>query len=300
MDEQQVREAMVQKILQSASFRPAYMDVDFLSSPELRPSRMELEFLKPEIGFRDQGVRSTIVTFGSTRIVEPKAAQDQLDHARAMLADTPRDPRRRRAVQRAERLLAKAKYWDMAREFARVVSSASQKGDVCDYVILTGAGPGIMEAANRGAWEVGAKSAGLNIHLPMEQVPNPYVTPELCFQFRYFALRKFHFLLRAKALAVFPGGFGTIDELFDALTLRQTHRMQEIPIILFGREYWEKAIDFEFLADEGAIDDSDLDLFRYAESAQEAWDIIRKFHHHDRRSGRAEEGRDRLGAWEME
>lgn len=296
MDEKQNREAMVEKILLSPSYRPAYKDVDFLSSPELRPNRMELEQLKPELGFRDQGVRSTIVTFGSTRILEPKAAQDQLDLARAMLAETPHDPRRRRAVERAERLLAKSPYWEMARQFARIVSSACQQGAVCDYVILTGAGPGIMEAANRGAWEVGAKSAGLNIHIPMEQVPNPYVTPELCFQFRYFALRKFHFLLRAKALAVFPGGFGTIDELFDALTLRQTHRMQQIPIILFGREYWEKAINFPFLADEGTIDDADLDLFRYAESAEEAWDMIRRFHHHGRGEGRPEG----LGAWEVE
>ena len=280
MNDEQQHEAMVERILQSPSYRPAYKDIDFLSSPALRPMRMELELLKPELAFREQHIESTLVTFGSTRILEPQAAQDQLEHARARLADTPKDQRRKRAVARAERVVAKSRYWEMAREFARLVSTSCQKEDQCDYVILTGAGPGIMEAANRGAHEVGAKSIGLNIHVPMEQVPNPYVTPELCFQFHYFAMRKFHFLLRAKALVVFPGGFGTIDELFDALTLRQTHRMQDIPIIIFGREYWEKAVNFQFLADEGTIDDADLDLFRYAEGAEEAWDMIGRFHHH--------------------
>ena len=280
MNDEQQHEAMVERILQSPSYRPAYKDIDFLSSPALRPMRMELELMKPERAFREQHIESTIVTFGSTRILEPQAAQDQLEHARARLADTPKDQRRKRAVARAERVVAKSRYWEMAREFARLVSTSCQKEDQCDYVILTGAGPGIMEAANRGAYEAGAKSIGLNIHVPMEQVPNPYVTPELCFQFHYFAMRKFHFLLRAKALVVFPGGFGTIDELFDALTLRQTHRMQDIPIIIFGREYWEKAVNFQFLADEGTIDDADLDLFRYAEGAEEAWDMIGQFHHH--------------------
>lgn len=144
--------------------------------------------------------------------------------------------------------------------------------------VITGGGPGIMEAANRGAAEAEAKSVGLNIHLPMEQMPNPYITPDLCFQFRYFAMRKFHFLMRAKALVVFPGGFGTLDELFDALTLRQTGRMSEIPIIMFGREYWEGVMDFRFMADEGTIEDDDQDLFRFAETADEAWDMIQRFH----------------------
>jgi uncharacterized protein (TIGR00730 family) len=280
MDNEAKREAMVERILQSPSYRPAYKDIEFLSSPELRPTRMELELMKPELAFREYNIRSTIVTFGSTRILEPGAAADQLEQARRRLADTPRDARRKRAVVRAERLLAKSRYWEVARQFAKLVATTCSQNGQCDYVILTGAGPGIMEAANRGAHEAGAKSIGLNIHVPSEQVPNPYVTPELCFQFHYFALRKFHFLLRAKALVVFPGGFGTLDELFDALTLRQTHRMQDIPIIMFGREYWERVIDFQFLADEGAIDDADLDLFRFAEEADEAWEMIRRFHHH--------------------
>ena len=166
------------------------------------------------------------------------------------------------------------------RKFAQLVSQTCQLDGQCDYVITTGGGPGIMEAANRGAHDVGAKSIGLNITLPAEQVPNPYITPNLCFQFHYFALRKMHFLMRAKALVVFPGGFGTLDELFDALTLRQTHRMQQIPIILFGRDYWSHVIDFQFLADEGVIADEHLDLIAYAETPEEAWNIICQFHHH--------------------
>ena len=176
---------------------------------------MELELLKPELYFQRNNIRSTVVLFGSTRIIEPAAAEEQLERARARLADTPDDPRRRRAVARAEEISKRSHYYDTAREFARLVSNASQNGDAGDYVIITGGGPGIMEAANRGAYEVGAKSIGLNIRLPREQQPNPYITPELCFQFHYFAMRKFHFLLRAKALVVFPGGFGTLDELFD-------------------------------------------------------------------------------------
>ena len=181
--------------------------------------------------------------------------------------------------QRLIRLLEKSRYYDLARQFARLVSSQCQHpGGEAEYVIVTGGGPGIMEAANRGAWEVNAKSVGLNIHLPMEQMPNPYITPDLCFLFRYFAMRKFHFLMRAKALVVFPGGYGTLDELFDAMTLRQTGRMSDIPIIMFGREYWERVLDFHFMADEGTIDDQDLDLFRFAETAAEAWDMIQRFH----------------------
>ena len=273
-------EENLQEIQRSPSYRVAYKDVDFLASTDLRPVRMQLELLKPELGFRQQEIRSTIVVFGGTRIVEPAAAERQLERARESLAEAPDDPRRRRALARAERIAAKSCYYDLAREFARLVSSSCQVQGQCDYVVVTGGGPGIMEAANRGAFEVGAKSIGLNIRLPMEQRPNSYITPELCFQFHYFAMRKFHFLLRAKALVVFPGGYGTLDELFDALTLRQTGRMQDIPIIIFGREYWQQVIDFQHLADEGTIDDEDLDLFRYAETPEEAWQIIRTFHQH--------------------
>ncbi len=278
MTDERERKENLDKILHSPSYRVAYRDVDFLTGPRLRATRMELELLKPELIFQEHNVRSTIVVFGSTRIVEAAVAKRQLEQAQARLADTPDDPRRRRAVARAERIAAKSRYYEVAREFARLVSSCCQQDEDSDYVIVTGGGPGIMEAANRGAYDTRAKSAGLNIRLPHEQQPNPYITPELCCQFHYFAMRKFHFILRAKALVVFPGGFGTLDELFDALTLRQTGRMQEIPIIMFGREYWDEVVDFQFLADEGAIDDEDLDLFRFAETARQAWDMILRFH----------------------
>ncbi|NLY01806.1 MAG: TIGR00730 family Rossman fold protein [Rhodopirellula sp.] len=278
LNEELERAKNLERILHSPSYRVAYKDVEFLSDPDLRPVRMQLELLKPEIAFEKNDIRSTIVVFGSTRIVEPAAAQRNLDLARARLADTPDDRRRKRDVARAERIVAKSPFYDVARAFARIASEHGQRQGDNQWVIVTGGGPGIMEAANRGAYDVKAKSIGLNIRLPHEQAPNPYITPELCFQFHYFAMRKLHFLLRAKALVVFPGGIGTLDELFDALTLRQTGRMQDVPIIMFGRDYWEKIIDFSRLADEGTIGDADLDLFRYAETPEEAWEMILRFH----------------------
>jgi uncharacterized protein (TIGR00730 family) len=183
-----------------------------------------------------------------------------------------------RAVARAERILAKSRFYEEARAFGRIVSTACQIDKRCDFVIATGGGPGIMEAANRGAFDIGTKSIGLNIDLPHEQEPNAFITPDLCFQFHYFAIRKFHFILRAKALVVFPGGYGTLDEMFDTLCLRQTKRMQAIPIILYGREYWESIIDFHKMADEGVVADEDLALISYAETPEEAWQIIADFH----------------------
>ena len=268
----------LQAILESPSYCRAAMDLDFLARPELRPVRMQLELLKPEMYLAAEGIDSTIVVFGGTQIVEREEAQKRLDDAREALAKKPDDPQRKRIVERAERILAKSHYYDQALEFSRLVSAHCQLGGHCDYVVTTGGGPGIMEAANRGAFEVGGKSVGLNIILPHEQVPNAYITPDLCFEFQYFAMRKFHFLLRAKALVIFPGGFGTLDELFDAVTLRQTRRMQEIPIILFGREYWDQIINFQALADEGVIADAHLDLIDYAETAEEAWQKILTFH----------------------
>jgi uncharacterized protein (TIGR00730 family) len=265
-------------ILNSPSYRLAEDDADFLTRPELRPVRLQLELLKPELILTEQGVESTIVVFGGTQIVPPAAAEERLADAQATAAANPGDPQAKRAVERAERVLAKSPYYDASREFSRLVSSVCQNNQHCDYVVMTGGGPGIMEAANRGAYDVGAKSIGLNITLPHEQAPNPYITPELCFQFHYFALRKMHFLLRAKALVVFPGGFGTLDELFNTLTLRQTECMQQIPIILFGKEYWNNVINFQFLADEGVIADEHLDLIDYAETPEEAWEIIAGFH----------------------
>jgi uncharacterized protein (TIGR00730 family) len=265
-------------ILESPSYRPAELDPDLLQRDELRPVRVQLELLKPELAFEELGIRSTIVAFGGTQIVAEQEARQRLESARAELAKAPGDTALQRRVHRAERILVKSGYYDAARQFARIVSTQCQIDGGCDYVMITGGGPGIMEAANRGAFEVGAKSIGLNITLPEEQKPNPYITPQLCFQFRYFALRKMHFLMRAKALVVFPGGFGTIDELFDAMTLRQTGRMQAIPIILFGQAYWEQAVNFQFLADEGVVADEHLGLIDYAETPQQAWEIIVRFH----------------------
>ena len=271
-------EQNLRAILSSPSYRLAEQDTELLARPELRPQRMELELLKPEMLLSEYGVTSTIVVFGGTQIKESDAAAAALAAARQEAADHPDDRAAARQVERAERVAAKCHFYDHAREFSRIVSSTCQIDGRCDYVVVTGGGPGVMEAANRGAYDIGAKSIGLNITLPHEQVPNAYITPELCFQFHYFALRKMHFLLRAQALVIFPGGFGTLDELFDALTLRQTERMQEIPIVMFSREYWSRVIDFQFLADEGAIADEHLDLVRFAETPQEAWQIIQDFH----------------------
>jgi uncharacterized protein (TIGR00730 family) len=265
-------------ILSSPSYTLANEDIAFLERPELRPVRMQLELLKPEMLLTENQIESTIVVFGGTAIVEQHEADRRLQSAENSLAEEPNDPQRQRDVLRASNVAAKAKYYELAREFAAIVSSSCQIGGRCNYVVVTGGGPGIMEAANRGAYDVGCKSIGLNITLPQEQAPNPYITPELCFQFRYFALRKFHFLLRAKALVAFPGGFGTLDELMEVLTLKQTGRMQDIPIILFGRSFWDQVINFQFLADEGVIADHHLKLIQYAETPTEAWDLICRFH----------------------
>lgn len=272
------REQSIQKILASPTYRMVEEDAEFLRRPEMRPVRVQLELLKPEIAFHEQEVNSTIVVFGGTHIVDRDTAMRRLEVARRQYENSANDPACRKALERAERILAKCQFYDAAREFSQLVSARCQIQGKCDYVIVTGGGPGIMEAANRGAYDVHAKSVGLNITLPEEQVPNPYITPALCFQFHYFALRKMHFLMRAKGLVVFPGGFGTLDELFDALTLRQTHRMQEIPIILFGEEYWSRVIDFQFLADEGVISEDHLKLFSYAETAAQAWNLVEAYH----------------------
>lgn len=265
-------------IINSPCYRVAHEDIEFLNLPELRPVRMQLELLKPEMTLIKEGVGSTVVLFGGTQVVEQEEAEARLEKAKAAAKKNPDDNACQRELLRSERRLAKVKFYDDAREFARIVSSSCQIDGKCDYVVTTGGGPGIMEAGNRGAYEVGAKSIGLNITLPDEQAPNPYITPELCFQFDYFALRKMHFLMRAKALVTFPGGFGTLDELFNALTLRQTHRMQDIPIILYGSEYWKNVIDFQYLADEGVIRDEHLDLIDFADDPKVAWQIIQDFH----------------------
>jgi uncharacterized protein (TIGR00730 family) len=252
----------------------AFEDLNFLKRDELRPVRLMLELSKAEILQREAGIRSTIVVFGSARIAEPSVAAGRLEEARRLRDQRPGDPASERAVLVAERMVANARYYDMAREFGRIVSVACQLDERCDYVIVTGGGPGIMEAANRGAHDVGAKTIGLNIELPHEQQPNPYITHGLGFDFHYFAIRKMHFMLRAKALVAFPGGFGTMDELFEALTLVQTRKVEHLPVVLVGREFWERALDMPYLRELGLVAPQDLRLFRFAETAQEAWQHV--------------------------
>ncbi len=264
----------VRQIMASPSYRRADCDLDFLQRDEVRPSRLQLEFLKPEVLFKEQGVCDTIVVFGGTRIVEPAVARLRVEQARQALEQNPQDPTLRSRLAVTERILAKSHYYEVARELGRIVGRAGQRTSECRLIVITGGGPGLMEAANRGAYEVGAKSAGLNIALPYEQFPNPYITPELCFQFRYFGLRKMHFMMRAKALVAFPGGYGTLDELFGALCLIQTRKIKPLPVVLVGKQYWRRVFDVEYLAAEGTIDPEDTELFCFAETGEQIWKII--------------------------
>lgn len=268
-------------LLSAPAYIKAYKDVDFLTRDELRPVRLQLELLKPELLQQEQHVVSTIVVFGSARSLDAEAARAQWDKAQDNLARNPDDPAARRAAARAEKKLEHSVYYEAARAFSRIASTAGQlpegKG-FREFVVVTGGGPGIMEAGNRGAWETGHKSIGLNITLPHEQAPNPYITPELCFNFHYFAIRKMHFLLRARAMVAFPGGFGTLDELFETLTLIQTHKMPAIPIVLYARKFWDRIVNFEALVEEGVISPEDIALFHYAESPEEIWDLILSYY----------------------
>jgi hypothetical protein len=245
----------------SAAYRLAFTDEEFLTSEDLRPTRLHLEYLKPEMRLREQGIESTVVIFGGARIPEPGK------EAWAAHTETAR-----------KNLEAASRYYDEARRFARHASRTSKALGCKEYVIVTGGGPGVMEAGNRGAADVGAPSIAFNVVLPHEQAPNLYATPELCFNFHYFATRKIHFLMRAKAVAIFPGGFGTLDEFFETLTLIQTGRMERIPVVLFGAEFWGKAINFEALAEAGTISPDDPGLFTPVDTAEEGWEVIRKFY----------------------
>jgi uncharacterized protein (TIGR00730 family) len=256
---------------QSPSYRLAFQDPEFLLRDELRPVRLQLELLKPELILQEHHIESTVVVFGSARIPEPKAAAAELQTARAALKLHPSDPALEQRVRVAERRSANSRYYEEARRLGRLVSThtASHR-----FVVITGGGPGIMEAANRGASDAGALSIGMNIVLPHEQTPNPFITPELNFQFHYFAVRKMHLLMRAKSLVVFPGGYGTLDELFETLTLIQTGKVRRIPVLLFGKDFWERVVHFQALVDEGTISPQDLELFAYVETAEEAWEAI--------------------------
>jgi uncharacterized protein (TIGR00730 family) len=264
----------VRQIMDHASYRRADQDLDLLKRDELRATRLQLEFLKPELILKEQGICGTIVVLGGTRIIEPAAARHRVERARRALEQHPQIPELKHRLEVAERILAKSHYYDVARELGRLVGKAGRGPGDCRLAIVTGGGPGLMEAANRGAYDVGAKSVGLNISLPHEQYPNPYITPDLCFQFRYFGLRKMHFHFRAKAMVAFPGGYGTLDELFETLCLVQTRKIKPIPVILVGEQFWRRVLDIEFLVAEGTIDPEDAELFVYAETAEEVWKII--------------------------
>jgi len=261
----------VAAITQNASYVPGDADVAFLRREDLRGERLQLDYLKPERLLQAAGIEHSIVVFGSTRIVEPAAAQRRLAAARAAAAAAPADGTLRQRAAVAARLAERSHYYDMAREFGALVARSNPDPTRCRTVVVTGGGPGIMEAANRGAYDTRMHSVGLNIDLPHEQFPNPYITPGLCFRFHYFAMRKLHFLQRARALVAFPGGFGTLDELFETLTLLQSRKMPAVPVVLVGESYWRRVIDFQFLMDEGVIDAEDIELFWFAEDARSAW-----------------------------
>lgn len=270
--------ARLEAIINHSSYEKAYKDLEFIGRRELRPLRLELELLKPQMILSENGIEETIVVFGGTQIVEADDAAEELAAAQDALEKDPDNPSLQRRLKIAKKKVEKAHYYDEAREFGRLVSEKANQEDGCNYYIVTGGGPGVMEAANRGAYDADRKTIGLNITLPFEQIPNPYITPGLCFNFHYFALRKMHFLFPAKALVCFPGGFGTLDELFTALTLRQTGRMQKIPIILYARDYWKNILNLDFLADEGVISDDHLRLIYYTETPQETLELIEEFH----------------------
>ncbi|MDA3904027.1 MAG: TIGR00730 family Rossman fold protein [Desulfuromusa sp.] len=259
---------------ESSAYKLAYLDSDFMMSDELRPVRLQLELLKPEIIQQNFGIESTVVVFGSARIPEPEAAQRVLGEALRAAEQQPEDLKLQQSLARARMAEKNSHYYTQARQFSHTLASCAKKNGENQCVVITGGGPGIMEAANRGAAEAGAKTIGMNIVLPTEQEPNPYISPEFSFQFHYFAIRKMHLLMRAQALVVFPGGFGTLDEMFEALTLMQTKKIEKIPVLLFGRDHWERIINFPALIETGMISSADLELFRFVESVEEACQII--------------------------
>lgn len=261
---------------ESPSYRLAYDDLDFVMRDELRPVRLQMELLKPELALQDNNIESTVVIFGSARINEPSIQLDQLKEIEQALEADPDNSSLQEALKVAQKMAKMSHYYEQSRKLSELITqSAMQNGH--SPVIITGGGPGIMEAANRGAYDAGGKSIGLNIVLPTEQSPNPYITPDLCFQFHYFAIRKMHFLLRAKALVAFPGGFGTLDELFETLTLIQTKKITRVPVILFGREYWNTIVNFQGLYEQGMISKQDLNLIQFVENADQAWQIIKQY-----------------------
>ncbi|MDC2988320.1 LOG family protein [bacterium] len=262
-------------IINSDTYKLAHEDIGLLKRNEMRGVRMLLEITKPDLILEENKILSTIIIFGGASISEESITQEKIDDIKKLIKKNPSSVLLKRNLNRFENLLSMSHYYQSAREFSKLASINNQSKSCNSHVIVTGGGPGIMEAANRGAFEANCKSIGLNISLPNEQIPNAFITPGLCFKFNYFALRKIHFVMRSIGAVFFPGGFGTLDELFELLTLRQTGMKNKIPIILFGREYWDKIINFEYLADLGLISDANLNLFEYANTATEAWEIIK-------------------------
>ncbi len=255
----------------SPSYTLAFQDNDFLLRDELRPVRLQLELMKPEMLLQENNIKSTIVVFGSARLKEPVEAAKEVERLETTCREQPDSAEYTVQLRRAKNALKYSHYYDESRKLGRLISQNTEDNSL---VVITGGGHGIMGAANRGAHDVGAKNIGLNIVLPFEQRPNEYITPELSFQFHYFAVRKMHFLIRAKGMVAFPGGFGTLDELFESLTLIQTGKVKPFPVLLFGREFWNTVVNFEALVEAGTISEKDLSLFRYVETAEEAWEIL--------------------------
>ncbi len=265
----------LEAILKSSTYSLAHEDIDLLNTDEMRGVRMLLEITKPEQVIEKENIISTVIVFGGVHITEEITSKKRLDDAEKLLSTNPKSKSSKINFERLKNLYSLSHYYSAARELSKIISLDSKTKNPHSHVIVTGGGPGIMEAANRGAFDAGCKSIGLNISLPNEQRPNSFITPGLCFKFNYFAMRKFHFVMRSAAAVFFPGGFGTLDELFELLTLRQTEMKKNIPIILFGRSYWEKVINFQFLSEMGLIGENDLSIFQYADTANEAWDLIK-------------------------
>ena len=265
----------LEAILKSSTYKLAHEDIDLLNNDEMRGVRMLLEITKPEQVIEKENIISTVIVFGGVNISEEITSKRRLDDAEKLLSSNGKSSKIN--IERLKNLHSLSNYYTEARELSKLISLDSKIKNPHSHVIVTGGGPGIMEAANRGAFDAGCKSIGLNISLPNEQHPNSFITPGLCFKFNYFAMRKFHFVMRSAAAVFFPGGFGTLDELFELLTLRQTGMKRNIPIILFGRSYWEKVINFQFLYDMGLIGENDLSIFQYADTANKAWNLIKNF-----------------------
>lgn len=261
--------------MDNPSYRLAYADDDFLLRDDLRAVRLQLEWLKPDLIQEENQIESTVVIFGGARFLDPARAKEKLNDTNEPLAENSHSDKQRLQKTIADNVLKNSRYYHEARLLSQQITQLSMQWEGKQFVVVTGGGPGVMEAANRGAADVGGKSIGLNIVLPFEQKPNPYITPELCFQFHYFAIRKMHFLKRAKGLVAFPGGFGTLDELFETLTLIQTKKIRPVPVVLIGKDYWNKLINFDFLVEQGAISEEDLKLFHIVDTASDAYDYLK-------------------------